>query len=809
MEVLHDALIGPAAQLFDQANLPLVRDLTQRVGSSDWRYGAVTGLAQGAAEIGIEVPLGARVSLKQFFDIGVSLRNRTKGHGAPTVQQCALCCPRLATALSAVDDNLELFRASWVHIHQNLSGKYRVSPPGGETSPFDYLKRERQEQLPNGVYLYSDRPVRVPLVYSDPDLLDVALPNGNYTNGSFETLSYVTNEVVLRGGSTWSDPPLRLPRSETRATVELESLGGTLATVPQMPRRHIPRRRLEERVRTELLDSERHPIVSLTGSGGVGKTTVAIAAIHDIANEHSGPYDVILWISARDIDLLESGPRPVSPDVKTEDDIARAAILLLEGEGQPIDRLNSRSTRRAYFEDCLQRGAGQLPTLFVLDNFETLQNPSDAFKWIDAHIRPPNKALITTRVRSFVGDYPIEIAGMADGEAEELVEEHARHLDISGLLTKQYKEELIREAEGHPYVMKILLGEVAKEGKARSPERIMASSDDLLRALFERTYSQRLSAAGQRVFLLLCSWRVVVPEVAVEAVSLRPGAERYDVAGALDELERYSLAERLESGGEDDGEGRFVGVPLVASLYGRQKLNASPFKAAIDEDRKLLMEFGAGGRSYATRGVLPRIENLLRAVARRASERPESLEESLPILEYLARRVPKAYVMLADLVKEVDDSPEAMGRAIGYLTSYVEVATVPRRLEVWLKLAELHEAREEWISAMNALSEAALSSMTTKEDVSRYANRLNNLLRDLRRRNVDAAWSGAITELIQKVIDAMERRLGTLDATGCSRLAWLYLNNGNPNRAYEIARIGLGRDETNEHCRNLMERLGP
>ena len=98
----------------------------------------------------------------------------------------------------------------------------------------------------------------------------------------------------------------------------------------------------------------------------------------------------------------------------------------------------------------------------MFDNFETLESPADVFSWIDTHVRLPNKVLITTRSRDFAGDYPIEIGGMTDDEALGLIVQHAARLGIESLLGREYKEELIRESDGHPYVIKILLGQVAK-----------------------------------------------------------------------------------------------------------------------------------------------------------------------------------------------------------------------------------------------------------------------------------------------------------------------------------------------------------
>ena len=798
VNALGEALVGPPAQFFDSNGRGLVKDLTERVRSGDWRYSAVTDLNQAAAEVGAETTLGGKVALRQFFDIGAQFRNRSRGHGAPTNDQCGQSCPRLAAALDAVAGRLRLFDLPWVYLHRNLSGKYRVSPLLGDTSSFDYLKRVRDVHLLNGVFLYLGRPVHVPLVFSDPDVLDIALPNGNHQGDTFDVLSYVTNEMARQDSSVWSLPPDKLPQSETDGDTVLQPFGNTFANVPPRFADHIPRSDLEDRLQEELLKSDRHPIISLTGPGGIGKTTTAIAAIHSIAERDTTPYDVILWISARDIDLLESGPKPVSPRAINQRDISRAAAELLEPNGYSSEGFNPE----VFFQNCLIEGAAG-PTLFVLDNFETMQSPADVFKWIDTYIRPPNKVLITTRFRDFAGDYPIKIGGMTDEQASRLVDQQAARLNVVTLLGSDYKRELIREADGHPYVIKILLGEVAKERRAVTPKRIVANADDLLKALFERTYGA-LSPGGQRVFLLLCSWRVFVPEVAVAAVSLRPGTERFDVTESLEELHRFSLVDQIFSKEE---KAAFVGVPLAAAMYGRRKLEVSPLKVAVEADRKILMEFGAGKQEDVERGVLPRIEKLVQSVAIRASASPTALEEMLPVLEYLAAKVPKAYLRLADLVLEVGDSECSTDRAKNYVRSYLENAPLPDRQSAWLRLADLCQLSQDPVGEVHALSEAALLPTSDQENLSSFANRLNNRIRDLKGRSITDAWSGEIRELLERVIREMEKHLQNLSATNCSRLAWLYLNIGNSQRALDVAKVGVKREPANEHCQNLILKL--
>ncbi|MCU0515094.1 MAG: hypothetical protein MUE40_21265, partial [Anaerolineae bacterium] len=66
---------------------------------------------------------------------------------------------------------------------------------------------------------------------------------------------------------------------------------------------------------------------------------------------------------------------------------------------------------------------------------------------------------------------------------------------------------------------------------------------------------------------------------------------------------------------------------------------------------------------------------------------------------------------------------------------------------------------------------------------------------------------GEKNQIIKTLIDLMENRLDEADATDCSRLGWLYVNQGQFNRACEVASQGLKLDEDNEHCKNLIQKF--
>jgi type I restriction enzyme M protein len=117
----------------------------------------------------------------------------------------------------------------------------------------------------------------------------------------------------------------------------------------------------------------------------------------------------------------------------------------------------------------------------------------------------------------------------------------------------------------------------------KSETQGLGERDEILTALFERTYAS-LSPCAQRAFMTLAAWNSAVPRVALEAVLQKSVGEIAEVERGIDLLLQYSLAERHRSIEGMD----FIQLPLVALLFGRKKLNVSPFQAAIKVDADFL-----------------------------------------------------------------------------------------------------------------------------------------------------------------------------------------------------------------------------
>lgn len=598
-------------------------------------------------------------------------------------------------------------------------------------------------------------------------------------------------------GSQWLAPAIQLPNSETHGAAELELQGNSLSNVPTSADDYIDRPGLEKILETALT-RDRHEIVSLGGPGGIGKTSLAISVIKKLQTEGTTRFELIVWFSARDIDLLSNGPKPVRPHGVSLADFANEYVSLLD----PASRNEKTFKSEQYFAAALS-GVPIGATLYVFDNFETVTNPTEVFNWIDTYIRAPNKVLITTRTRDFVGDYPIDVAGMTEPEAARLIESVAKKIGISDLLTAEYRNSLIDESSGHPYVIKIMLGEVSKAGRLLKPQRIIADQDQILQALFERTYST-LSPAAQRILLLLSTWRSVIPSIAIEAVVMRNAEERIDVKAALDELKRLSFLEELSPPNEKE---LFVSVPLAALTFGNKKLNASPMKAVVEADSDLLKDFGTIRKDGITAGVHARVSHLVRAIAKRITSGKQTLESLRPMIDFVASRVPAAWPDIAILYLE-EGREEGIKWAKSAYRRYIESedSTIPKRT-VWRSLAGLCRSSGDIQGEIQALAEFSNSPDLTTDERSDLADSINHIFANARRDGKDPFQPEDRKYLVGSLISQLEAELLRLDPTDLSRLAWLHMHTANLPRALELAEAGLLLDSENDYCRKLVQRL--
>lgn len=779
---LDDICVGPAAShLIDEAR-PMLVMYTQNHGpdTTSWQRVCIDEIESARAIVDRDFTSSkrARASLRRWVDSFVWLRNKVRAHGAPTPYDQGRMAGPLGRSIDLMLTHSDPTTRSWAYLLQNQKLKYRVSSFGGDREPFGHLTRETNHQYMEGCYVYLDRPRRVNLLRSDPELRDFFLPNGGFRASAFEMLSYVSGDIANGDSAPYQVPVKARPLSETTSGIQLDVLNEVYANIPPRREDYVSRPLLEDELGRVLTD-DRNPMVTLQGRGGVGKTSLALEVLHKMTSEQD--YFAIAWLSARDIDLLPEGPRLVQPDVLTVEEIARTFARLMGVASDPQE----------YLANCLSGQASDGPFIVVLDNFETVSDPQGVYAYLNNAVRIPNKVLITTRTRDFKSDYPIEVRGLARPEFDRLVKETVARLPVPNLRS-DYLEDLYERSDGHPYITKVVLSESSRRGRLVDLPTYVKTNDALLDALFDRTYAS-LSVAAQRVYLSLSSWQTRIPVLGLAAVLLRGTDERIDVERAIDELDRSSLIQLDVA--EVDGS-TFVTVPLAAALFGRKKLATSVWKLVVDEDLEVLRTLGTTTAKEMRQGLAPRVESVARGAKKRLAA-GESADIELSVLQFISEDYPAAWLTLANIQEDSGHLSDATLSVNRYLERD------PDDIAAWQELTRLLRRQDEVWPELNALVQTASHAKLPRADMSEIAYRANYLMAE-RAAEIGYDERRAAARSLRR---SFERYVDSASATDLSRLAWLAMYDQDQAAALKWASEGLARDPSNEHCRNLVEKL--
>lgn len=791
---IDEMLTGPASSCFVNEFKEIRSDITAGVKAGSWQYEAVALLNDVLGRFSTKAErMPAKVSLRKWFSDFAYLRNKTRGHGAPCSVVYQDACAGLQASIDVIANNLKLFtNVEWAYLHQNMSRKYRVIKVTENTEKLDELKRiPCDRKYDSALYLLADKPRCINLIRTDIDAAVFWFPNGEGGKNKFEYIEYVEGKVITEDNTSYLTPPEELPASETRGLTGLTVQGNVFGNIPPVQAGYIDRPSLENEL-IQVLHDARNPVITLVGRGGIGKTSSVLKVLHQVADSEA--FGLILWFSARDIDLLPDGPRPVRPEVTTVDEMATEYAELLDPEDHNLPAFD----KIEYFQTGLSAPIETRPTIFVFDNFETVKDPVSTYKWLNSYIRLPNKVIITTRHRDFKGDFPIEVLGMTKDQAAELMRSYGKRLGVEAYLNQGAVDKIYAESDGHPYIIKVLVGEILRTKKVVSIKSLVASKEDLLDALFDRTYAN-LSEPARRIFLTLCSWHSYIPEVALEAILLRSSVGEINVQQAISELVNSSFAERYD---ETPDESAFISVPMTSALFGKKKLSVSPYKLDIESDMQILQLLGASQSSEASRGIDGKIRRFIRSIFFAKGRDQKGREEMLPMLEFIAKRYPPAWLMLSDELTSYQDQAE---RCKEYIRSYIASTSAKTDLiSAWDRVARLCKSTGDVSGELHSLYEMVLVSGIEYDNLSSVANRVNVIFSE-RQQSVSLEKKELV---ISSVAGAMYKRLSEADATDMSRLAWLYVHLRDEGKAIRICEAALEIEPTNPYCTSLLQRLG-
>ncbi|MCW3102703.1 MAG: hypothetical protein JWO09_1143 [Bacteroidetes bacterium] len=794
-QTMETLIAGPSHHYLSEEFRPFLSELTEKVSNPSWQYGALFALNNCLKILNVaQEELPVRAQLKSWFSLFVRLRNDARAHGIINADQAGTISQNLEKSIKLITENFSLFKAPWLYAKQNISGSYRITSLNEQGITTEVQKTIDSTSPEDGIFLFIKQPFRIDIIESTVEATDFYFPNGNFSDKSYECISYISGRKLFSQSSNYLKPPGQLPSSETEGMGELSLIHETFTNIPNLQSIYINRKNLEDELYNVLLMNDRYPIVTLSGRGGIGKTSLALHILHKICSETR--FAAIVWLSARDIDLLEEGPKTVRPQILNENDIANEFSKLISPPNFNNKKLfSAKEFMEKELKEAGSNTNGQI--LFVMDNFETLRNPRQVYAWLDMHIRNPNKILITSRLRDFKADYPINVDGMNRDEFNELVERVALKLNIQQRLNKPFLDELFRESDGHPYVIKVMLGEVSQQKELKNVKRVIASKDEILTALFERTYSD-LSPAAKRVFLTLCSWRNILPEVAIEAILNREENELINVEDSIMELFRYSFVELTESYTDKS---TFVDVPLTAFEFGRKKLSVSPLKSKIQLDIDLLNFFGVTQYTDINKGLKPKVEQFFKNIAQSVKIKKEGIKKFIPIMNFVCRKYPYGWTMLYKIYYETNEIPKAIDCLQNFVADH-KVSTA-EKLPYWELLSKLYALQKDYAAEAQTLIEICNIDDLSFNDLSNAVQSLMNLFKEkkllIRKEEIFMA--------LNLIAERMNLRIQEGGISDLTKLAWVYIYIEKKEKAKKLVQMALKKDQYYIHALNLAKVL--
>ncbi len=332
-------------------------------------------------------------------------------------------------------------------------------------------------------------------------------------------------------------------RTETSASTEAEvSKSAPRLNIPRPPfigfvaRRDEHGRDLVERLKEELASQEK-PHITLSGPGGVGKTTLAAEAARGLEAEFEGR---IVWSRAE-------GRADFTLSTLLDDIVTQL--------GRPDLRTLAIDAKAAQVYELISNP----PALVVLDNYETISD--EAKKLIEEWLADAQcSALITSRQRINT-TRNIKVAAMSREEAQEFLEKVIGQTQDSQIFSTEIRQRIYETAEANPFVMQWVVGQI--DYGAQEPDTVLEElkqgEGDAAQRVFDRSYNLPQLGDDGRAALLALS--LFSPSASREALATVAG---FDDSARVNEAIKNLRALWLIKGTDENS--RFTIEGLTRSL---------------------------------------------------------------------------------------------------------------------------------------------------------------------------------------------------------------------------------------------------
>ena len=301
-----------------------------------------------------------------------------------------------------------------------------------------------------------------------------------------------------------SQPPILAPPPETGEIVA----PSTVSPIPRSPvvgfvaRHDAGGRNVVERLKEELAP-QRDQLVTLSGSGGIGKTTLAAQAARELKGVFGGR---IIWSEVTRAGYTLS---TLLDDVATQLGVPELRTLAPDDKEQRVRAL-----------------VAEPPCLIVLDNCETIAEAEQQriASWFE---HTPCPALLTSRPK-IDKTCNIIVAAMHPDEAEELLTKLIAQSQEPQMFSAEIRRSIYETAEANPFLIEWIVAQIDAAQEPRTVlEELAQGEGEVAERVFNRSFNlPQLGDDGRATLLALSLFAPDASRLALAEVAGFGGDER-------------------------------------------------------------------------------------------------------------------------------------------------------------------------------------------------------------------------------------------------------------------------------------------
>lgn len=292
-----------------------------------------------------------------------------------------------------------------------------------------------------------------------------------------------------------------------------------------------------------------HPIITIVGEGGIGKTAIALRCLYDLFDLPNAPFDLIVWVSLKARMLTISGAVEIRDAITSAMELVSKIETEILGRTEPaIDEDDgnlsaAEASRLRTLESILGDIAQQLSqrrVLLAIDNLETLSD-FDILRPLLTSVAAKSKILITSRLGLGELEQRFQLKPMETRSASDLLRKFARLLGQERIASEPSSivEQYCGQLHCNPLMIKWFVSAIAYGAdSATLLDRRGESFKGMLRFCFENLF-ERLSVQERRLLHVFASARRSLSRA--ELFYLSGDADPDGIEVALGTLQRSSM----------------------------------------------------------------------------------------------------------------------------------------------------------------------------------------------------------------------------------------------------------------------------